>query len=680
MSNILKYTTGSETLALKKDNFYIGLGDTSKGPTSSSGYYNGYDPPLGGYTIYLNKDNNGPSIYVANNDSELISLTNKISGQNFSTIYQCFTWFRNQTDKMVTNLNYESITTNGLVLNLDAGFIPSYSASGTSWYDVSTTGNNGTLVNGPTFNSSNYGSIVFDGSDDYCLCSSALNLTNSVTIEAWIYPINYPSGVEGGFILSNLGYYLEYGTDGKLKSYFYGLSSQGYHLSTSSVPLNAWSYVNVVRNKDNNTISFYINGVLDRTITGITGSIYSVGDGKPQIGGYTGSGYKFNGRISNVRVYNRALSGNEIYQNYTTMSSRFIKPNNLLILGAFTSPDDRIWSTNFSGGTNTNFTNNIGAGFNQFYPLNAYRYLNGTKILLCGFFTAYNGNTANYFVELNTDGTFSRTGIGTGFNNSVRFIGIQSDNKIICAGTFTSYNGVSCNRVVRLNTDFTIDGTFSIGTGIDNTVEGGVYDGTYVYLFGSFSTYNGVSCPKLAKIDSNGNLQSGVTTGFNGTWTHRGRILGDDIYIGGDSFTTYNGNSVPPRIVKLNKNTLTINTTFSTNYSSGLNARVGEIHSDENFLYIGGNFTNTPRAYLAKVSFDGVGQTFPSVAPSSNTYFFYPFDNNTKLAFGGNFIDYAGNSSRDRFAVVDASTGNVNTGWSISYFGGNQVPVSALEF
>ena len=364
----------------------------------------------------------------------------------------------------------------------------------------------------------------------------------------------------------------------------------------------------------------------------------------------------------------------------TALIASMPAPSNLLILGAFTSPDDRIWSTNFSGGTNTNFTNNIGTGFQSSYPLNAYRYLNGSKILLCGFFTSYNGNTANYFVELNTDGTFSRTGIGTGFNNSVRFIGVQSDNKIICAGTFTSYNGVSCNRVVRLNADFTIDGTFSIGDGIDNVVEGGVYDGIYVYLFGSFSTYKGTSCPKLAKIDSSGTLQSGVTTGFNGTWTHRGYVLGDYIYISGDNFTTYNGTSVPPRIVKLNKNTLTIDSTFSTNYSDGLNARVGNIESDGTWLYIGGNFTNSPRTYLAKVSFDGVGQTFPTTAPNGNTYFFYPFDNNTKLAFGGTFVDYAGAALRDRFAVVDASTGNVNTGWTLDYFGGAQVPVGVLQF
>jgi hypothetical protein len=354
-------------------------------------------------------------------------------------------------------------------------------------------------------------------------------------------------------------------------------------------------------------------------------------------------------------------------------------PTNLLLLGGFTSPDDRVWSTNFNGATNSAFTSNIGAGFQSTYPLNAYRYLNGTKLLICGFFTSYKGNTANYFVELNTDGTFSRTGIGSGFNGSVRFIGIQSDNKLICAGTFTSYDGVACNRIVRLNSDFTIDGSFSIGTGIDNVVEGGVYDGTNVYLFGGFGNYNGTSCPKLAKINSSGTLQSGVTTGFDGSWTHRGLIIENDLYVTGDYFTTFNGTTVPQSIVKLNKNTLAIDATFKANYSAGLNARVGAIYTDGTWLYVGGNFTNTPKQYLAKISQSGVGQNFPSIAPDNNTYMFYPFDNNTKLAFGGNFVSYAGTGA-SRLAVVDLATGNVNTGWNITYSGSSQVVVGALEF
>ena len=70
MPNAIKYNTSAETLALKKGNFYIGTGDVGKGPTSSTGYYNGITPPTGGYTIYLNKVSGGPSIYTATNDAQ----------------------------------------------------------------------------------------------------------------------------------------------------------------------------------------------------------------------------------------------------------------------------------------------------------------------------------------------------------------------------------------------------------------------------------------------------------------------------------------------------------------------------------------------------------------------------------------------------------------------------------
>ena len=89
MPNGIKYSTDSQSLALKKGNFYIGTGDVGKGPTSTTGYYNGITPPAGGYTIYLNKASGGPSIYVASNDSELISITNKIAGESYSTAAQC---------------------------------------------------------------------------------------------------------------------------------------------------------------------------------------------------------------------------------------------------------------------------------------------------------------------------------------------------------------------------------------------------------------------------------------------------------------------------------------------------------------------------------------------------------------------------------------------------------------
>jgi hypothetical protein len=161
MPNLIKYNVSAETLALKKGNFWIGTGDVPKGPTSTTGYWNGITPPSGGYTIYLNKASNGPSIYSPSNDAQLIDNTNKIAGTSYTTVNECFNYYAGQSDKMVFNIDYQQTITNGLILHLDAKFVPSYPRNGTTWYDISSGGTNGTLVNGPTYNSN--GSIVFDG-------------------------------------------------------------------------------------------------------------------------------------------------------------------------------------------------------------------------------------------------------------------------------------------------------------------------------------------------------------------------------------------------------------------------------------------------------------------------------------------------------------------------------------
>ena len=64
------------------------------------------------------------------------------------------------------------LVTDGLVLALDAGRTLSYSGSGTTWTDLSGNSNNGTLTNGPTFSSDNFGAIVFDGTNDYAVTST----------------------------------------------------------------------------------------------------------------------------------------------------------------------------------------------------------------------------------------------------------------------------------------------------------------------------------------------------------------------------------------------------------------------------------------------------------------------------------------------------------------------------
>lgn len=328
MPNAIKYSTSAQTLALKKGNYWIGTGDVGKGPTSTTDYWNGITPPAGGYTIYLNKASGGPSIYTAANDSTLISLSNTIAGQTFANAAAALAWFATQTDKMVFDMDYPAIVTNGLVLNLDAGFTPSYPTTGTTWYDVGSGGNNGTLVNGPTFSSTNGGSIVFDGSDDYSLISNTSLLsfgTNPFSIGFWIYP-THTSLPSYRTILSN---YVGYNSD--YVSYFYLGIFNGNNISfldsggnfiigfpSCVVSTNVWTHIAFTRS--GNSISSYQNGAPQGSVS-FSNNFSGVRTTK--IGGGVTDTATFQGNLSIMSIYNRALSATEVQQNFNATKSRF---------------------------------------------------------------------------------------------------------------------------------------------------------------------------------------------------------------------------------------------------------------------------------------------------------------------------------------------------------------------
>ena len=144
------------------------------------------------------------------------------------------------------------------------------------------------------------------------------------------------------------------------------------------------------------------------------------------------------------------------------------------------------------------------------------------KILIGGGFATYNGVPASRIARLNTDGTLDtsfNTSIGTGPNNSVMKIALQTDGKIILVGDFASFNTVAKGRITRLNADGTDDATFNTGTGFpgraaDVAVQG---DGKIV-VSGSFATFNGLPLPRVARLNSDGSRDTtfdsaGVFTG-----------------------------------------------------------------------------------------------------------------------------------------------------------------------
>ena len=228
------------------------------------------------------------------------------------------------------------IVTDGLVLYLDAVNTNSYPGSGNTWSDLSSNGNDGTLVNGPQFNSDNLGSIDFDGVNDNI---SIGNLSNNIpktegTLSAWVSPIGYEStqiyrimniNVEGSthghgfdFSLYTNNRFLSVINAGSNRIFAYtpGLDN---NFINSGIPKN----LAYIWNETNQ--NWFINGesigVGSNSFTeNITPIDYS--SETLQIG-IRGSGGPFKGLIPQVSIYNKALSAEEILQNYNATKSRY---------------------------------------------------------------------------------------------------------------------------------------------------------------------------------------------------------------------------------------------------------------------------------------------------------------------------------------------------------------------
>jgi len=319
MPNSIKYNTSAETLALKKGNFYIGTGDVSKGPTSSTGFYNGITPPSGGYTIYLNKETGGPSIYAASS-AQLISLTNSIAGTSYTSVADSLNWYTTQSDKMVLNMDYPSIVTNGLVLFLDGGFTTSYPTMGSTCYDLTSSPADFSLLNGLNVVNDYFS---FDGTDDslyYNSVPSKLQFTSASQF-TYIFGARPVAASGGPFLRAGGNAYSFFPNEGSITFHSLG-PTYGYGNNATVGLLN-------MTMGSNHFVACRVNNlVFDAFVDGSFSSTANIPE--QSIGGgwlsffntVDNGGQKLAGRLYFAYAYNRVLSNTEITSIYNSQKTR----------------------------------------------------------------------------------------------------------------------------------------------------------------------------------------------------------------------------------------------------------------------------------------------------------------------------------------------------------------------
>jgi hypothetical protein len=234
------------------------------------------------------------------------------------------------------------IVTDGLVLALDAANTESYPGSGTAWADLSGNGNSYNLVNGPTFDTTFGGNIVFDGANDFWGTSNILQYTptDSFTLSVVAYVSDIAGDNTAGRVTTVFGRGSTGGSIGigAIKNtngtFQWTIGSRAVNIiySVYTLNLNEINHITFVYDgatQLSGTASQYIyfNGSLQTTqdvTAGLGGAFDANGWGsfinRAVPGGNSAYG---NGAIFTAHIYGRALTEAEVFQNYNATKGRF---------------------------------------------------------------------------------------------------------------------------------------------------------------------------------------------------------------------------------------------------------------------------------------------------------------------------------------------------------------------
>jgi hypothetical protein len=223
------------------------------------------------------------------------------------------------------------IVQDGLVLNLDAGVRESYNG-GDTWYDLSGNGNHGTLKNGPTFSDANGGNIVFDGTDDYVNInhSSTTNITGSITV-SMLAKSNWTSSTGWNRYWSGVSKYDQFilgpNVNGKMAFLIHSGTwyptnyNQSIWGQTNINPKEYHYYVGTY-NEQTGILSLHVDG-MQQYSSNIGIKTLSSDPNSFTIAKRDFSNDFLNSEIAKVEIYNRALTPQEIQQNFNVTRKRF---------------------------------------------------------------------------------------------------------------------------------------------------------------------------------------------------------------------------------------------------------------------------------------------------------------------------------------------------------------------
>lgn len=312
----------------------------------------------------------------------------------------------------------------------------------------------------------------------------------------------------------------------------------------------------------------------------------------------------------------------------------FLWLNLYLIILIFHNP----LSAQTPGSLDTSF--DIGTGFREGFGEQVFALAqHDGNVLVGGNFKNFNGLAYNGIARLNPDGNLDRSfELGQGFNRPVRAIAVQADGKIIVGGEFTNFNGIACNYIARLNENGSFDDSFNsnIGTGFNDWVRSiTIQSDGKIVVGGDFTSFNGVNRNYLARLNTNGSLEALNLPNvfdkpvFSVVLQNDGKIVAGGI----------------SEIARINTDG-SFDNAFSSNIGTGFGAVIHSIVTDPNTnkISVGGDFSQFNgvfRKNLARLNADGsLDQSFDPGENFDKRVYALGLQTDEKIIVGGDFSNH----------------------------------------